>query len=50
MIVLGSSGSIGLNALSLARENGLEIDALACKSNLKFTNRRIRPKISIYRR
>ncbi|WP_096020990.1 1-deoxy-D-xylulose-5-phosphate reductoisomerase [Campylobacter lanienae] len=41
MIVLGSSGSIGLNALSLARENGLQIDALACKSSVAILNSQI---------
>ncbi|MEE3744676.1 1-deoxy-D-xylulose-5-phosphate reductoisomerase [Campylobacter porcelli] len=42
MIVLGSSGSIGLNALRLAREHNLKVEALACKSNLKVLNSQIK--------
>lgn len=42
MIVLGSTGSIGKNALSLAREYGLGITALACGSNYELLNAQIR--------
>ena len=41
MIILGSSGSIGLNALNLAKEYNLKVDALACKSSLKVLNAQI---------
>ena len=41
MIILGSSGSIGLNALNLAKEYSLKVDALACKSSLKVLNAQI---------
>ena len=42
MIVLGSTGSIGKNALSLAGEYGLGITALACASNYKLLNAQIK--------
>lgn len=42
MIVLGSTGSIGKNALCLAREYGLGITALACASNYKLLNAQIK--------
>lgn len=41
MIVLGSSGSIGVNALKLAKEHGLRVDALACKSSVERLNSQI---------
>lgn len=42
MIVLGSTGSIGKNALSLAWEYGLSVIALACASNYKLLNAQIK--------
>ena len=42
MIVLGSTGSIGKNALSLAGEYGLSVTALACASNYKLLNAQIK--------
>lgn len=41
MIILGSSGSIGTNALNLARQYGLKVNALACKSSVKVLNSQI---------
>ena len=41
MIILGSSGSIGVNALNLARQNGLKVSALACKSSVAVLNSQI---------
>lgn len=41
MIVLGSTGSIGLNALFLARKFGVKISALACGRNVALLNKQI---------
>lgn len=41
MIVLGSTGSIGKNALFLAKKHGLKITALACASNFELLNKQI---------
>lgn len=41
MIVFGSTGSIGLNALKLADLKNLRISALACGSNIKLLNQQI---------
>jgi len=41
MIVFGSTGSIGLNVLSLARLKKLKISALACGDNIKLLNKQI---------
>lgn len=42
MIVLGSTGSIGQNTLSLASDFDLGISALACKQNYKLLNEQIK--------
>lgn len=42
MIVLGSTGSIGKNTLSLAKEYGLEVLALACEKNYELLNAQIK--------
>lgn len=41
MIVFGSTGSIGINALKLARKKQLKISALACGNNIKLLNEQI---------
>lgn len=41
MIVFGSTGSIGTQALSLAKKHGIEISALACGRNLKLFQKQI---------
>lgn len=41
MIVLGSTGSIGTNALNLARKHGIKISALSCAKNYKILNKQI---------
>ncbi len=42
MIVLGSTGSIGVNTLNIAREFGLEIDVLVAGNNTKLLNEQIK--------
>lgn len=47
MIILGSTGSIGVNALRVARGFGLRIEAMSCNSNVEAFNAQIaefRPK------
>lgn len=41
MIILGSTGSIGTNALNLARKHNLKISALSCGKNYKILNKQI---------
>ncbi|NLK67391.1 MAG: 1-deoxy-D-xylulose-5-phosphate reductoisomerase [Campylobacteraceae bacterium] len=41
MVVLGSTGSIGTNALLLARKFNLEIEALSCNKNVDLLNLQI---------
>lgn len=41
MILCGSTGSIGLNALFLARKYKLKVSALACGENIKLLNQQI---------
>lgn len=41
MIVFGSTGSIGLNTLALAKAHKLKITSLACGSNIKLLNEQI---------
>ena len=41
MVVLGSSGSIGINTLNIAREFGLEIEALVVGENISLLNAQI---------
>ncbi|MWV61592.1 hypothetical protein DCO58_08745 [Helicobacter saguini] len=47
MVILGSTGSIGVNALRVARTFGLQIEAMSCNSNVAVFNEQIaafRPK------
>lgn len=41
MIILGSTGSIGTNALNLARKHNIKISALSCAKNYKILNKQI---------
>ncbi|KAA6224575.1 MULTISPECIES: 1-deoxy-D-xylulose-5-phosphate reductoisomerase [unclassified Campylobacter] len=41
MIVFGSTGSIGINALKLAKRAKLKISALACGENIRLLNKQI---------
>lgn len=41
MVVLGSTGSIGTNTLSLAKKFNISIEALSCKSNVALLNEQI---------
>ncbi len=41
MIVLGSTGSIGVNALSIAERYGLNVEALVAGNNIDLLNRQI---------
>ncbi len=41
MIVFGSTGSIGVNALKLAHSKNIKISALACGENIKLLNEQI---------
>ena len=41
MVILGSTGSIGVNALSVARQFGLEIEALVCDRNTSLLEKQI---------
>lgn len=50
MIILGSSGSIGTQALQIARENNLNIEVLCAGDNISLLNKQIlefRPKIVV---
>lgn len=42
MVVLGSTGSIGVNALEIARTNNLKIETLAAGKNIKLLNEQIK--------
>ncbi len=42
MIVLGSTGSIGINTLNIAREFDLDIDTLVAGNNIKLLNKQIK--------
>ncbi|MCH5335977.1 MAG: 1-deoxy-D-xylulose-5-phosphate reductoisomerase [Campylobacter sp.] len=41
MIIFGSTGSIGVNALELAKLKNMKISALACGENIKLLNKQI---------
>ncbi|PSM53204.1 1-deoxy-D-xylulose 5-phosphate reductoisomerase [Campylobacter blaseri] len=41
MVVLGSTGSIGVNSLEIAKRFNLEIEALSCNKNYKLLNEQI---------
>ncbi|WP_131129000.1 1-deoxy-D-xylulose-5-phosphate reductoisomerase [Helicobacter pylori] len=42
MVVLGSTGSIGKNALKIAKKFGVEIEALSCGKNIALINEQIK--------
>ena len=41
MVLLGSTGSIGVNTLIVAKKFGIEVEALVCGSNIKLLNEQI---------
>lgn len=41
MVVLGSTGSIGVNTLKIAALHGIKIEALACNKNINLLNEQI---------
>ena len=42
MIVLGSTGSIGVNTLNLAKKYNLEVEVLVCGNNIELLNKQIK--------
>ena len=42
MVILGSTGSIGINAQKVAKQFNIEIESLACGSNIALFNEQIR--------
>ena len=42
MVVLGSTGSIGVNALNIAKRFDLEVEALVANNNIKLLNKQIK--------
>ena len=42
MVILGSTGSIGVNALEIAKRYGIEIEALVAGSNYDLLNEQIK--------
>ncbi|MDH4944783.1 1-deoxy-D-xylulose-5-phosphate reductoisomerase [Sulfurimonas sp. C5] len=50
MILLGSTGSIGVNALIVAKKFGIEVEVLVCGNNIKLLNEQIKeynPKVVV---
>ena len=50
MILLGSTGSIGVNALLVAKRFGIEVEVLVCGKNIELLNKQIQehqPKIVV---
>lgn len=50
MILLGSTGSIGVNTLEVAKKFNIEVEVLACGTNIKLLNEQIKahkPKIVV---
>lgn len=50
MIVLGSTGSIGVNTLEIAKKFGIQIEVLVCGKNIKLLNEQLKehsPKIVV---
>lgn len=50
MIVLGSTGSIGVNTLEIAKKFGIKIEVLVCGKNIKLLNEQLKehsPKIVV---
>ncbi len=42
MVILGSTGSIGVNALNIARDFNLKVEALVANNNIELLNRQIK--------
>ncbi len=50
MVVLGSTGSIGINTLEIAKKFNIAVEVLACGSNIKLLNEQIqthKPKVVV---
>ena len=50
MVLLGSTGSIGVNALLVAKRFGIEVEVLVCGKNVKLLNEQIKehnPKVVV---
>ena len=50
MILLGSTGSIGVNTLEIAKKFNIEVEVLACGTNIKLLNEQIKthnPKVVV---
>jgi len=50
MVLLGSTGSIGVNTLEVAKKFNLEVEVLACGTNIKLLNEQIKihkPKVVV---
>ncbi len=50
MILLGSTGSIGVNALIVAKKFGIEVEVLVCGNNIELLNKQIQehnPKVVV---
>ena len=50
MIVLGSTGSIGVNTLEIAKKFGIEVEVLVCGKNIKLLNEQLKehtPKVVV---
>ena len=50
MVLLGSTGSIGVNTLIIAKKFGIEVEVLVCGKNIKLLNKQIeeyKPKIVV---
>jgi len=50
MVLLGSTGSIGVNTLEIAKKFNIDVEVLACGSNIKLLNEQIKthnPKVVV---
>lgn len=50
MVLLGSTGSIGVNTLLVAKRFGIDVEVLACGSNIELLNEQIKehkPKVVV---
>ncbi|MCW9027080.1 MAG: 1-deoxy-D-xylulose-5-phosphate reductoisomerase [Thiovulaceae bacterium] len=50
MVVLGSTGSIGVNTLKIAKKFGIEVEVLVCGKNIKLLNEQLKdfnPKVVV---
>lgn len=50
MILLGSTGSIGVNTLAIAKKFGIHVEVMVCGKNIKFLNEQLKehnPKVVV---